>query len=240
MKDYNFYFDTETAGKVSQYAFLAPTEKDIVKKWCKSIDSYKDYEAINDYQLKAGLIYPLSKVICISWAVGDKAVKSVIAKRTMNMNNYMEIPKAKVAKMFYELEYSYKKGGRIIAHNISFDISMLIKLWIDVMEGQIPSFLSRAAKLKPWDLNHNQKQWWDTAEFIKPNGRKLGLSDLCSMFKIPSPKDVISGAETHRVFWNVDDYATKKKLHYIDSIRTYCEKDVEALRSLYLKLDELF
>jgi predicted PolB exonuclease-like 3'-5' exonuclease len=49
----------------------------------------------------------------------------------------------------------------------------------------------------------------------------------CHVFKIPTPKDDISGADVARVFYEENDLVR---------IARYCEKDVVALIQLYLKI----
>jgi hypothetical protein len=53
------------------------------------------------------------------------------------------------------------------------------------------------------------------------------LALLCHVFKIPTPKDDISGADVARVYYEEND---------LDRIRIYCEKDVIALIQLLLRM----
>jgi hypothetical protein len=53
------------------------------------------------------------------------------------------------------------------------------------------------------------------------------LALLCHVFKIPTPKDDISGADVARVFYEEND---------LPRIAKYCEKDVVALIQLFLKI----
>jgi hypothetical protein len=50
---------------------------------------------------------------------------------------------------------------------------------------------------------------------------------LCHVFKIPTPKDDITGADVARVYYEETD---------LPRIATYCEKDVVALIQLYLRM----
>jgi hypothetical protein len=54
------------------------------------------------------------------------------------------------------------------------------------------------------------------------------LALLCHIFKIPTPKDDITGADVARVFYEEND---------LPRITTYCEKDVIALIQLFLKMN---
>jgi len=53
------------------------------------------------------------------------------------------------------------------------------------------------------------------------------LSLLCHIFKIPTPKDDISGADVARVYYEEND---------LNRIKIYCEKDVVALIQLFIKM----
>jgi predicted PolB exonuclease-like 3'-5' exonuclease len=88
---------------------------------------------------------------------------------------------------------------------------------------KIPSILNLSGK-KPWEINHI-----DTMELWKFGDYKAytSLALLCHVFKIPTPKDDISGADVARVYYEEND---------IQRIAKYCEKDVVALIQLYLKI----
>jgi predicted PolB exonuclease-like 3'-5' exonuclease len=88
---------------------------------------------------------------------------------------------------------------------------------------KIPTILNLTGK-KPWEINHI-----DTMELWKFGDYKAytSLALLCHVFKIPTPKDDISGADVARVFYEEND---------LQRIAKYCEKDVVALIQLYLKI----
>ena len=56
------------------------------------------------------------------------------------------------------------------------------------------------------------------------------FQDIYHVFKIPTPKDDISGADVARVYYEEND---------LDRIRVYCEKDVVALIQLFLRMNGL-
>ena len=86
----------------------------------------------------------------------------------------------------------------------------------------IPNILDIAGK-KPWEVN-----LLDTMELWKFGDYKhyTSIALLCHIFKVPTPKDDISGADVARVYYEDDD---------IERIAIYCEKDVIALIQLFLK-----
>jgi len=69
----------------------------------------------------------------------------------------------------------------------------------------------------------------DTMELWKFGDFKAftSLALLCHVFKIPTPKDDISGADVARVYYEEKD---------LPRIKLYCEKDVVALIQLFLRL----
>jgi predicted PolB exonuclease-like 3'-5' exonuclease len=77
---------------------------------------------------------------------------------------------------------------------------------------------------KPWEISH-----FDTMELWKFGDYKAytSLALLCHVFKIPTPKDDISGADVARVFYEDGD---------LERIKVYCEKDVIALIQLFLRM----
>src|SRR5690554_850350 len=77
---------------------------------------------------------------------------------------------------------------------------------------------------KPWEVKH-----LDTLELWKFGDYKhyTSLFFLCYIFKIPIPKDDISGADVARVYFEEND---------LERIKVYCEKDVVALIQLLLKM----
>jgi hypothetical protein len=87
----------------------------------------------------------------------------------------------------------------------------------------LPPILDISGK-KPWEVNH-----LDTLELWKFGDYKAftSLALLCHVFKIPTPKDDISGADVARVYY--EEQA-------LDRIRIYCEKDVVALIQLLLRM----
>jgi hypothetical protein len=89
---------------------------------------------------------------------------------------------------------------------------------------KLPNVLNLAGK-KPWEIQH-----LDTMELWKFGDYKAytSLALLCHIFKIPTPKDDITGADVARVFYEEND---------LRRITTYCEKDVIALIQLFLKMN---
>jgi DNA polymerase elongation subunit (family B) len=88
---------------------------------------------------------------------------------------------------------------------------------------KLPFLLDNAGK-KPWEINN-----LDTMELWKFGDYKAytSLALLCHVFKIPTPKDDISGADVARVYYEEND---------LKRIKTYCEKDVVALIQLFLRM----
>jgi hypothetical protein len=88
---------------------------------------------------------------------------------------------------------------------------------------ELPELLNIAGK-KPWEISH-----LDTMELWKFGDYKAytSLALLCHVFKIPTPKDDISGSDVARVYYEDND---------LERIKIYCEKDVVALIQLFLRM----
>jgi hypothetical protein len=88
---------------------------------------------------------------------------------------------------------------------------------------KLPAILDIAGK-KPWEISH-----LDTLELWKFGDYKAftSLALLCHVFKIPTPKDDISGADVARVYYEEND---------LERIKIYCEKDVVALIQLFMRM----
>lgn len=112
----------------------------------------------------------------------------------------------------------------LCGHNSKeFDIPYICRRML-VNGISLPPSLDIAGK-KPWEMTH----LLDTMDLWKFGDYKAytSLALLCHIFKIPTPKDDISGADVARVYYEEKN---------LDRIRIYCEKDVIALIQLFLKM----
>ena len=113
---------------------------------------------------------------------------------------------------------------RLCAHNgKEFDYPYLCRRML-INSISLPAVLNLSGK-RGWEVPH-----LDTMELWKFGDYKAytSLALLCHIFKIPTPKDDISGADVARVYYEEGD---------LNRIRIYCEKDVIALIQLFLKMN---
>jgi hypothetical protein len=81
---------------------------------------------------------------------------------------------------------------------------------------------------KPWDLVYfiDTKTVWQFN--VRDNATQLAL--LCECFNVPTPKDDIDGSQVRDVYY---------KEKNIERIAKYCNKDVQALATVYLRMKSM-
>lgn len=174
------------------------------------------------YDEKAGIYAEFGKIVCIS--VGF--VRSTATGRSIYIKSFYHDDEETLLRQFIRLlEDSYNTfHHRLCGHNSKeFDIPFLCRR-ILINGLKLPNVLNIAGK-KPWEVQH-----LDTMELWKFGDYKAytSLALLCNIFKIPTPKDDISGADVARVYYEEND---------LPRIKTYCEKDVVALIQLFLRMN---
>ena len=108
-------------------------------------------------------------------------------------------------------------------HNIKeFDIPFLCRrMMINGLE--VPDYLDFQNK-KPWETNLlDTFQYWRFGDY--KNYTSLNL--LAAALKVPSPKGDLDGSQVHSVYWLEKD---------VERIAKYCQRDVEATRSVYKRM----
>lgn len=170
---------------------------------------------------RAGVFAEFGKIVCIS--VGVVRTNS-LGEKTITMKSYASHDEHKLLQDFGEmLTKSYNAPHHsMCGHNAKeFDFPFIARRML-LNSIDIPNILDIAGK-KPWEVN-----LLDTMELWKFGDYKhyTSIALLCHIFKVPTPKDDISGADVARVYYEEDD---------LDRITVYCEKDVIALIQLFLK-----
>lgn len=186
----------------------------------------KDDKTVTDlFNERAGIYAEFGKIICIS--VGF--VHETRTGREIRLKSFYHDDEATLLKQFVDLlEKNQRQFTILCGHNAKeFDFPYICRrLLINGMK--LPYILNIAGK-KPWEIAH-----LDTMELWKFGDFKAytSLALLCHVFKIPTPKDDISGADVARVYYEEQD---------LERIKVYCEKDVLALIQLFLRMrgDEL-
>lgn len=215
------FLDIETVPETYAYSDLDDeTEKLFNLKNARLLTADKTEEQV--YNERAGIFAEFGKIICIS--VGF--VRQTATGRTMRLTSFAHEDEETLLKQFVRLlEDNYNTPNHILCgHNAKeFDFPFICRRLL-IHGISLPNVLNIAGK-KPWEINH-----LDTMELWKFGDYKAytSLALLCHVFKIPTPKDDISGADVARVYYEEKD---------LNRIKTYCEKDVIALIQLFLRMN---
>lgn len=215
------FLDIETVPEVYTYADL-PEEaaKLFDAKNARFISEEKRPDQV--YDEKAGIYSEFGKIVCIS--VGF--VHQSATGRSIRITSFAHDDEETLLRQFVRLlENNYNSPRHLLCgHNSKeFDIPFICRRLL-IHGMALPSILNLAGK-KPWEIQH-----LDTMELWKFGDYKAytSLALLCYVFKIPTPKDDISGADVARVYYEEQD---------LPRITTYCEKDVIALIQLFLRMN---
>lgn len=213
------FFDIETVPVVYNY-------NDLDEEGTKLFDSKNarfltpDKTEEQVYGEKAGILAEFARVVCIS--VGF--INETRTGRQIRIASFAHEDEETLLTQFVRLLEDHPKYTVLCGHNSKeFDIPFICRrLLINGMK--LPHILNIAGK-KPWEISH-----LDTMELWKFGDFKAytSLALLCYVFKIPTPKDDISGADVARVFYEEND---------LKRIKVYCEKDVVALIQLFLRMN---
>lgn len=214
------FLDIETVPQTYQFSDVDEKTKELFES--KTRFMQKDDKSYTDiYNERAGIYAEFGRIVCIS--VGF-VVESSTGKQ-MRMKSFYHEDEETLLKQFKGLlEEHYNSPYHILCgHNAKeFDFPYICRRML-IHGITLPEALNIAGK-KPWEINH-----LDTMELWKFGDFKAytSLALLCHVFKIPTPKDDISGADVARVFYEEND---------LERIKVYCEKDVVALIQLFLKM----
>lgn len=215
------FLDIETVPEVYHYADLnLETTKLFDAKNARYLT--EDKTKADVYNEKAGIYAEFGKIVCIS--VGF--VHESVTGRSIRMTSFAHDDEETLLKQFVRLlENNYNTPRHVLCgHNSKeFDIPFICRRLL-IHGIRLPNVLNIAGK-KPWEIQH-----LDTMELWKFGDYKAytSLALLCHIFKIPTPKDDISGADVARVYYEEGD---------LNRIRIYCEKDVIALIQLFLRMN---
>lgn len=159
---------------------------------------------------QSAIIYPWSKVICVSvYDESTREIESVFgADEDLNLKGAFEMLASET----------------LCGFNIKgFDIPMLC-FKAAALGIKIPKNLNPAGK-KPWEVSHV-----DLLEVVKFGGwTGNSLNDCCLAFDIPSPKQDMNGLAVYQA-------ALDGKF---EEIAAYCVEDVKATTKLLRKLQKV-
>lgn len=173
------------------------------------------------YNERAGIFAEFGKIVCIS--VGY--VNNTSTGRQIRMKSFYHDDEETLLRQFKTLldDHYTSPSSILCGHNAKeFDFPYICRRML-IHGIQLPQVLNIAGK-KPWEIAH-----LDTMELWKFGDFKAytSLALLCHVFKIPTPKDDISGADVARVYYEEND---------LERIKVYCEKDVVALIQLFIRM----
>lgn len=214
------FLDIETVPQTYQFPDLEEETKKLFESKTRFMQNEeKSYEQL--YNERAGIYAEFGKIVCIS--VGF--VRDTSTGRQIRMKSYYHEDEETLLKQFKGLlEEHYNTPYHILCgHNAKeFDFPYICRRML-INGIKLPAILDIAGK-KPWEISH-----LDTLELWKFGDYKAftSLALLCHVFKIPTPKDDISGADVARVYYEEND---------LERIKIYCEKDVVALIQLFLRM----
>jgi DNA polymerase elongation subunit (family B) len=212
------FLDIETSPAFSSYQDVSEPVK---KLWDKKTDNLKRAETDTPESLypRAGIYAEFGKVICIS--------AGFFRNKEFRLKSFYGDDERTLLNQFCKMLMSHfnSQDKFLCAHNgKEFDFPFLARR-ILIQGLSLPPILDLAGR-KPWEVQH-----LDTMELWKFGDYKhyTSLELLASIFDIPTPKDDISGADIHRVYWQDHD---------LERIRTYCQKDVVTVARVFLKFQQ--
>lgn len=214
------FLDIETVPEI--YSFDNLDEKTAELYAQKVSFQLRDGATVEDLYNKAGIFAEFGKIVCISCGlVKDHATIG----KSIRMKSFFGDDEKELLLDFKKLLEDLDERGdySLCGHNAKeFDFPFIARRML-INGIQLPRALDIAGK-KPWEVNH-----LDTMDLWKFGDYKnfTSLALLCHIFKIPTPKDDISGADVARVYYEEND---------LNRIKIYCEKDVVALIQLFLRM----
>lgn len=205
------YFDIETVAATPTYGGLPKEMKhafDLVyMAYCKDSMPVEDY-----FSLKAAVYAEFSEVACIGAGYFTKEKGKEVFK-TMAFAAHDE---KSIIEWFKDKIILNKSYNFLCGHNIkNFDIPYLCRRMV---ANKIPI---------PKEFNPNLYKKWelpfeDTLELWKFGQweSRVSLTTLCATLNVDSPKNEMTGADVHTVYWKERD---------LNKIKDYCIKDVIAV-----------
>jgi predicted PolB exonuclease-like 3'-5' exonuclease len=186
---------------------------EVLADWVERFRDEKLREVAEEEWRRTGLDGTRGEIICIGWAVGDKAPKTV-------MRHTSQPEKVLLQEFWHELQDQMEDRKPVwVGHNIcGFDLRFM---WHrSVINSVLPVY----------DLRHNAKPWTDgvidTLYDWKGDNKAGGsLDKICKAFGLEGKGD-IDGSQV----W---DYI---KAGRYDEVAAYCRDDVEKTRAIHKRM----
>lgn len=180
-----------------------------------------DCPTANSLYHRAGIYAEFGKIICISTGFLHYEGKEL----KLRLKSFYGHDERLILEEFAALlNRSFARNdSRLCAHNgKEFDFPWLARRML-VNGIKIPFILDTSGK-KPWEVNHlDTMDMWRFGDYKSYTPLNL----LTYLFGIPTPKDDIDGSQVWHIYHHDHD---------LPRIVKYCEKDVEALVRVYLRM----
>ena len=225
------FFDIETAGTFKEVFEFSEKMKELWAHRSEILrtqlaNKYPDNKDKTDeelYQMKAALHAEFGRVVCVSFG----KLKFVDGEPVAQIVSYSGEDEIDILnKSFKLMDAMAKNGIKIAGHNVKrFDVPFLCKrAFINNIPPPIP--------LQIWDKKPWETSIIDTSDLWSFGAWQEGFTSLdllATVLGIDSPKDDIHGDQVHEQYWAGN----------IARITEYCQKDVNTLIQIALRLSNL-
>jgi predicted PolB exonuclease-like 3'-5' exonuclease len=214
-----FMFDIETVGEYPDFETFKSNDERGAKLFESKYHKMKwdeRYGSINEaYIDNAGIISTYGKIVCISFGYldnnGSKQIRSFYGDDEKNIVSSFNNLLMKIETKNFNLS-----GFRIAHFDLPWILHKLHKYEIK------PADIIYMYDKKPWDMRITDM----SDDWRSKFAWAFSFDEMCYELGINSPKDIISGSDVHKYYWDGK----------IEDIKTYCEKDVSSSIDAGLKL----
>lgn len=225
------FLDIETVGLEKNYDDLVTNHPRMADQFDKYYDWFlkrfpEDKEIATDqknivFATRAALVPEFAKIVTVSVAFVTES--GDIKRQTFAGDDEH--------KLLRDVQVLLNRTGKLdfwlCGHNLkNFDIPMLAKRML--IQNILPPSILPAFNTKPWEIRAiDTKEVWQFGAYTA-----IGSLDLlCASMDVPSPKEgEVVGSKVHDAYWNKG---------MLKEIAEYCERDVQVLVDVILKLKSL-
>lgn len=225
------FLDIETVGLEKNYDDLVKNHPRMADQFDKYYDWFlkrfpEDKEIQEDqknivFATRAALVPEFAKIVCVS-------VAFVMENGSIKRQTFADDDEHKLLRdVQVLLDRTGKLDFWLCGHNLkNFDIPMMAKRML--IQNILPPSILPAFNTKPWEIRAiDTKEVWQFGAYTA-----IGSLDLlCASMDVPSPKEgEVVGSKVHDAYWNKG---------MLKEIAEYCERDVQVLVDVILKLKSL-
>ena len=212
------FFDIETCGRYRNFEDLEREDPTLAEAWKSKATRMGAADPVSFYREKVALFPEYGRIACLSYGVHREGVTQI---RSVTAENEQELMKKLYALFLKATNSDLIPTGWNIKN---FDIPWLQRKFL--MHGmEIPACVASFNR-KPWEVNIlDLKELWKGFSNLEVNFEEAVLS-----MGINTPKSDIDGSKVHSCYWAGEH----------DRIATYCEKDVQAMIELGIKIAKIY